>query len=162
MCYPYILLKCRPSNLHSSTSRKLMADGGLLLVNQVVLGMVQLQAPATCQVSALVRSGYINLLLQLQDMTSKLCIGKFRKVLRILVNSYFRHFSSNDSNPSLVDYEEGRRSPSLRPRSRSLSFPIRTPWIDNEIVLMNTLYKERFPKATQQMEEHLKNTTEDH
>ena len=31
-----------------------------------------------------------------------------------------RHFSSNDSNPSLVDLDEGRRSPSLRPRSRSL------------------------------------------
>merc|ERR1719474_2398045 len=73
-----------------------------------------------------------------------------------------RHFSSNDSNPSLVDYEEGRRSPSLRPRSRSLSSPIRTPLIDNEIVLMNTLYKERFPKATQQMEERLKNFILDH
>jgi len=73
-----------------------------------------------------------------------------------------RHFSSNDSNPSLVDYEEGRRSPSLRPRSRSLSSPIRTPLIDNEIVLMNTLYKERFPKATQQMEERLKNFIQDH
>ena len=34
-----------------------------------------------------------------------------------------------------------------------LSSPIRTPMIDNEIVLMNTLYQERFPKATQQMEE---------
>ena len=32
---------------------------------------------------------------------------------------------------------------------------MRTPLIDNEIVLMNTLYKERFPKATQQMEEKL-------
>ena len=31
------------------------------------------------------------------------------------------------------------------------SSPIRTPLIDNEIVLMNTLYKERFPKATQQV-----------
>mgnify|MGYP001338997678 CR=1 FL=1 len=30
-----------------------------------------------------------------------------------------RHFSSNDSNPSLID-DEGRRSPSIRPRSRSL------------------------------------------
>ena len=29
--------------------------------------------------------------------------------------------------------------------------------IDNEIVMMNTLYKERFPKATKQMEERLKN-----
>ncbi|XP_046406823.1 microtubule-associated serine/threonine-protein kinase 3 isoform X10 [Ischnura elegans] len=74
-----------------------------------------------------------------------------------------RHFSSNDSNPSLE--EEGRRSPLQRPRSRSLSLawlciatldsPIRSPVIDNEIVMMNTLYKERFPKATQQMEERL-------
>ena len=30
------------------------------------------------------------------------------------------HFDSNDSNPSLMDPEEGRRSPSFRPRSRSL------------------------------------------
>jgi microtubule-associated serine/threonine kinase len=29
--------------------------------------------------------------------------------------------------------------------------------IDNEIVMMNTLYKERFPKATMQMEERLRN-----
>jgi microtubule-associated serine/threonine kinase len=66
------------------------------------------------------------------------------------------HFSSNDSNPSLFD-DEGRRSPSIRPRSRSLSSPIRSPVIDNEIVMMNTLYKERFPKATKQMEERLRN-----
>merc|ERR1719474_1408761 len=72
------------------------------------------------------------------------------------------HFDSNDSNPSLMDVEEGRRSPSFRPRSRSLSSPIRTPLIDNEIVLMNTLYKERFPKATQQMEERLRNFIRDH
>lgn len=71
-------------------------------------------------------------------------------------------FSSNDSNPSLVEFEDGRRSPAFRPRSRSLSSPIRTPLIDNEIVLMNTLYKERFPKATQQMEERLKNFITDH
>ncbi|XP_068082324.1 microtubule-associated serine/threonine-protein kinase 3 isoform X2 [Anabrus simplex] len=64
------------------------------------------------------------------------------------------HFSSNDSNPSLE--EDGRRSPFYRPRSRSLSSPSRSPVVDDEIVMMNTLYKERFPKATQQMEERLK------
>ncbi|XP_074098538.1 microtubule-associated serine/threonine (MAST) protein kinase dop isoform X1 [Cotesia typhae] len=53
--------------------------------------------------------------------------------------------------------EEGRRSPLHRPRSRSLSSPSRSPVLDNEIVMMNTLYKERFPKATQQMEERLTN-----
>lgn len=34
--------------------------------------------------------------------------------------------------------------------------------MDNEIVLMNTLYKERFPKATKQMEERLKNFISNH
>ncbi|CAL7946480.1 unnamed protein product [Xylocopa violacea] len=53
--------------------------------------------------------------------------------------------------------EEGRRSPLHRPRSRSLSSPSRSPVLDSEIVMMNTLYKERFPKATQQMEERLTN-----
>ena len=42
------------------------------------------------------------------------------------------------------------------------SSPIRTPLIDNEIVLMNTLYKERFPKATQVMEEKLTRFISDH
>ena len=36
------------------------------------------------------------------------------------VPAFPRHFSSNDSNPSLIDDEGGRRSPSIRPRSRSL------------------------------------------
>ncbi|CAG0917622.1 unnamed protein product [Notodromas monacha] len=76
-------------------------------------------------------------------------------------------FSSNESNPSieLGVMEDGRRSPILsamsspgmRPRSRSLSSPIRSPVMESgsEIVLMNELYRERFPKATQQMEERL-------
>ncbi|KAL7287339.1 hypothetical protein TKK_0018462 [Trichogramma kaykai] len=51
--------------------------------------------------------------------------------------------------------ETGRRSPLHRPRSRSLSSPSRSPILDSEIVMMNTMYKERFPKATQQMEERL-------
>lgn len=42
-----------------------------------------------------------------------------------------------------------------RPRSRSLTSPNRSPLVDNEIAMMNILYKERFPKATLQMEERL-------
>lgn len=55
-----------------------------------------------------------------------------------------------------------RRSPFHRPRSRSLSSPSRSPIVDNEIVMMNTLYKERFPKATQQMEERLTHYINEH
>lgn len=89
------------------------------------------------------------------------------------------HFSSNESNASLpsVNLDEsgvGHRSPLHRPRSRSLRYintlkktklnlttsnfnssPSRSPVLDNEICMMNILYKERFPKATQQMEERL-------
>ncbi|XP_044764723.1 microtubule-associated serine/threonine-protein kinase 3 isoform X2 [Coccinella septempunctata] len=75
------------------------------------------------------------------------------------------HFSSNDSNASISCVTEEtvatHRSPLHRPRSRSLSSPSRSPIIDNEICMMNTLYKERFPKATQQMEERLTNFIEE-
>ncbi|XP_034251530.1 microtubule-associated serine/threonine-protein kinase 3 isoform X2 [Thrips palmi] len=66
-----------------------------------------------------------------------------------------RHFS-NEAHHSCVHDEYSPRSPLSRPRSRSLSSPSRSPVMDTDIIVMNTMYKERFPKATQQMEERLK------
>ncbi|XP_048382980.1 microtubule-associated serine/threonine-protein kinase 4-like isoform X4 [Stegostoma tigrinum] len=62
-----------------------------------------------------------------------------------------KHFCSTDT----IANDEKRRPPAMRPRSRSLS-PGRSPaCCDNEIIMMNHVYKERFPKATAQMEERL-------
>ena len=72
---------------------------------------------------------------------------------RVINSEITQHFSSNESNPAFD--EEIRLHPMIRPRSRSLSSPVRSPSADNEKILMNNLYKERFPKATQQMEEKL-------
>ncbi|XP_058918241.1 microtubule-associated serine/threonine-protein kinase 4 isoform X6 [Kogia breviceps] len=63
-----------------------------------------------------------------------------------------KHFCTTESIAT-----EGRcRNTPMRPRSRSLS-PGRSPaCCDHEIIMMNHVYKERFPKATAQMEERLK------
>ncbi|KPP73821.1 microtubule-associated serine/threonine-protein kinase 4-like, partial [Scleropages formosus] len=65
------------------------------------------------------------------------------------------HFLSKHFYTESITGEERRRAASMRPRSRSLS-PGRSPsCCDHEIIMMNHVYKERFPKATAQMEERM-------
>ncbi|KAK2181191.1 hypothetical protein NP493_407g03038 [Ridgeia piscesae] len=86
-----------------------------------------------------------------------------------------KHFSSNESNPSIEDDVMERKSPIMRPRSRSLRLhfergyhtclcrsPGRSPGIDTETMLMNSVYRDRFPKAVAQMEERLHQFCESH
>ena len=55
------------------------------------------------------------------------------------------HFSSNESNPT---HEEGQKSPRMRPRARSLSSPARSPGIDQGTMMMNNVYRDRFPNVS--------------
>ncbi|BFY99940.1 hypothetical protein BsWGS_02980 [Bradybaena similaris] len=66
------------------------------------------------------------------------------------------HFGSSENIATSHDDNELHPHGNLRPRSRSLSSPARSPGVESEIVMMNSVYKERFPKATAQMEEKLK------
>ncbi|XP_001381466.3 microtubule-associated serine/threonine-protein kinase 4 isoform X4 [Monodelphis domestica] len=66
------------------------------------------------------------------------------------------HFLSKHFCTESITTENRCRNTPMRPRSRSLS-PGRSPaCCDHEIIMMNHVYKERFPKATAQMEERLK------
>lgn len=68
------------------------------------------------------------------------------------------NFVNDDSNSGYAtsEYEYGRSSPHvIRPRSRSLSSPARCVPLDEDIIETNRIYRERFPKATKQMEERL-------
>ncbi|KAJ7988495.1 hypothetical protein DPEC_G00324150 [Dallia pectoralis] len=62
-----------------------------------------------------------------------------------------KHFCTE----SISGDDRRRGTTPMRPRSRSLS-PGRSPsCCDHEIIMMNHVYKERFPKATAQMEERI-------
>ncbi|KAL1274454.1 hypothetical protein QQF64_027268 [Cirrhinus molitorella] len=66
------------------------------------------------------------------------------------------HFLSKHFYTESISGDDRRRATPMRPRSRSLS-PGRSPsCCDHEIIMMNHVYKERFPKATAQMEERIK------
>lgn len=69
-----------------------------------------------------------------------------------------KHFCATESIAS----DNRCRTSQMRPRSRSLS-PGRSPaCCDHEIIMMNHVYKERFPKATAQMEERLQEIITNH
>ncbi|KAI6227537.1 Non-specific serine/threonine protein kinase [Aphelenchoides fujianensis] len=67
---------------------------------------------------------------------------------------FSNRYDSNDSYPSVEEAFLGGH----RPRSRSLSSPVRfgaDQFVDTSMNAMSQLYKERFPKAKQQMEHRL-------
>ena len=88
----------------------------------------------------------------------------FRKSFQSSQNSSFQKIYPSSSTPPLNSSDtsnEGNlqveRQRPIRPRSRSLSSPSRSPIADNNMATMNHLFKERFPKAQAQMDERLTN-----
>ncbi|NXI34719.1 MAST4 kinase, partial [Galbula dea] len=69
-----------------------------------------------------------------------------------------KHFCTTESIAS----DNRCRTTTIRPRSRSLSPGRSLACCDNEIIMMNHVYKERFPKATAQMEERLRDIITNH
>ncbi|XP_051956482.1 microtubule-associated serine/threonine-protein kinase 4-like [Xyrauchen texanus] len=66
------------------------------------------------------------------------------------------HFLSKHFCTESIAGDDRRRIMPMRPRSRSLSPGRSASCCDHEIIMMNHVYKERFPKATAQMEERIK------
>ncbi|XP_043920338.1 microtubule-associated serine/threonine-protein kinase 4-like [Protopterus annectens] len=65
------------------------------------------------------------------------------------------HFLSKHFCTESIASDDRCRATPMRPRSRSLSPGRSSACCDHEIIMMNHVYKERFPKATAQMEERL-------
>ncbi|XP_058862552.1 microtubule-associated serine/threonine-protein kinase 3-like isoform X2 [Acipenser ruthenus] len=65
------------------------------------------------------------------------------------------HFLSKHFCTESITSDDRQGAVPMRPRSRSLSPGRSSSCCDNEIIMMNHVYKERFPKATAQMEERI-------
>lgn len=88
------------------------------------------------------------------------CPKSFDSSAASCCDSNYGHESN--SGHTISEHDFGRSSPHIiRPRSRSLSSPVRNTPLDNDIIETNRVYRERFPKATKQMEEKLLNFIED-